>query len=275
MKARVLTKIRLSEISAVDNPAQAPAKIVLLKRAIENPAIGGGKPEESKNMDEKQKQAAEQAALEKKLQETQAELAVALVKAGLSDAEKQHLSSLPADGQAAFLKSDSGTRKRLVDAAREADPVVYTSLSGETFRKSDSPRIVDLAKRLDAAETLAKAERDAREASELRKRAQEELNKLPGSEVAKVALLKAVSGIPDKAQREEVEALLKAAQSAGSIATTMRGTAAGADDKADDPEAKLEKMAQELAAKKNIDYFTAYNEVIDSPAGVELQKQLR
>lgn len=275
MKARVLSKIRLREISAVDNPAQAPATIVLLKRVNENPAIGGGKPEESMNMDEKQKQAAEQAALEKKLQDLQAELAVATVKASLSDIEKQHLAGLPAQDQAVFLKAEAPVRKRLVEAAREADPVIYTSANGEEFRKSDNPRLIELAKRLDTAERLAKAEREIREGDQLRKRAQEDLSKLPGSEAAKVALLKAVGSIADQATRTEVEALLKAAQAAGGVVTTMRGTAAGAEDTSDDPEAKLEKMANDLAAAKKIDFYKAYAEVIDTPAGIELTKQLR
>lgn len=170
--------------------------------------------------------------------------------------------------QDAFLALTPEQRAAEIAKSSEADPVVYTATDGTVFRKSDDARLIAMAKRNDdQAKELAKLATE-RANETLAKRAETELNHLPGDRDTKVALLKALDAVePD--QKTKVGELLKAANTGLSKAFEKAGTSA-AQPGAGSPEAKLEELAKAHAAKKGIPYAKAYAEVLTTPEGAEL-----
>lgn len=248
----------IEETSAVDNPAQVGARAVIFKRAIANTddsPVGSGivtETQENQNVTKVEDQAPALEAVQKQLADAQAELAaskaeVAIQKsiAELSDAERAHYRGLDQAGQSAFLKLSPADRIQKVSAAAEQNPVIYTSaFTGESFRKSDDPRLVTAAKRADKVEQDLANERTAREEENFSKRADAELKHLPGKTPAKVALLKAVDGIKDQSTRDEVKAMLKAGDESMSKSFAPLGSSKGTDGSS--AHEKLEGIAKNL-----------------------------
>lgn len=222
---------------------------------------------------------AEKVALESKVTKAEGDAVAATKRAeraekvlALPVEQRQHFAKLDIAAQDAFLAKSEDTRKTEVTAAiakaTDADPVVFTSASGEVFRKSDDPRLIAMAKRNDADRSeLVKLSTDrAREA--LSKRADDELGNLPGDASAKIELLKAVDSIPAE-HKASVTALLKAANAGVAKAFERAGTGGGAAD-AGSPEAALETLAKAEATKSGLPYAKAYAKVLETPEGSSL-----
>ncbi len=219
--------------------------------------------------------AAEKEAVEKRIAGLEKNLATATALASLNDVQKAHYGTLSPEAQAEFLSATPDARTASVEKAAGDDPVEYTTLDGVDIRKSAGALTISMAKRLDESETNLRVEKAAREREGFVKRANAELSNLPGNESAQVALLKAVAGIPDAADRTAVGEILTAANSGVSKAFETAGTSAGSTGGAADAEAKLEKMAQELSASSGDSFQKSYRAVLETPAGRELFKQTR
>ncbi len=303
-KKNIMREFKINEISAVDEPAQKGARMVLMKRHNkadkENPleddsadeddagvleaklkekkSANDGKTTKSKETDmtEEEKKAAALAAekekkdMAEKSAKLEADLKVAKALAELNDAEKAFYAKLDEKAQAEFLAKSADLRKNDIAKAAESNAVVYKSADGTEFRKSDDPRLVDMAKKNDE---LVKANKEALEKSEsadFAKRADSELNFLKGTAAEKVALLKAVAGIADEAVRGKVAEMLKAANSSMSEAFKTLGLS-----KADpsSPSGKLDTLAKKYQADKNVSYAKAYDEVLKTAEGAELYNE--
>lgn len=272
---RIMRKFQLDEISFVDEPAQTPARAVLLKRA-DQPAPAG-------NLEKSTMTPEQIAAL-------QADLAKA--KTDAEEAKKageraNAIIALPADQRAyfdglakadqdAFLTKSAGERASAVEATKAADAVVYKADDGTEYRKSDSPAIVSMAKRMDAqARDLAKAREDADNAN-FEKRANDELANLGGDVKARAALLKAAEGIKDETLRTGALACLKSAQEAAKAAFTRKGHSGTTETGVDDGDLKknavnkLDELAKAHAKTNNVSYEAAYDAVIQTKEGQEL-----
>lgn len=188
----------------------------------------------------------------------------------LTDAEKAYYANLDDKSKVDFLKMDVGARSNILQKAADADPVVYTAEDGEEFRKSDDPRMVKMAKDRDEDRKIAKAEREKRESLELSKRADDELNALPGSTGAKVALLKAVGGIKDEAILKEINTLLTAANTGLAKSFETRGTGMPASGSAEE---QLENLAKSYATEKGVPFAKAMDEVLKTDEGTALYTQ--
>lgn len=218
--------------------------------------------------DTKQPTAQELEAVTKQLATIQAELTVAKAFGELTDAQKAHYTKLDDAGKTAFLKLDASARQAKIDevtkATTESNPVVYTSTDGEQFRKNDDPRLITMAKRADE-DRKARIAADIRSANEtLAKRAGSELKNCPGEEVVKVALLRAIDGITDEAQRTGALALLKAGNDALDPLFKRTGTSTPAPalvGSSSAAEAELDRLAKAYASEKKVDYFTAYEAI--------------
>jgi len=218
-----------------------------------------------------EEQAAFEKAAEDKLaiEKARADRAEAVVQ--LSPSQRAHFDALAPEGQDEFLKAED--KDAIVKNAADSDPVVYKSLDGDEFRKSDDPRLVKAAQRADKAEkAVAEAELVAKR-NDLVKRAGEELAHLTGELTAKADLLGAVDSLPVE-KREAVVAILKSKDAGMQKAFETLGTAdAGAD--ADSPAAKLDTLAKAKAeANPNLTPEQAYSAVLDTPEGRELHAQL-
>lgn len=213
---------------------------------------------------------------EKEIAELQKRLAKSEAISGFSDVLKAHYKDLDEAGQEAFISKTDAERVALVEKAAEKDAVVYTDDEGIEYRKSDDPRLVSLAKRSDAARVSLKVEKDNRLTDALRKRADENLRYYPGDGVHKIAMLKAIEGIDDEGTRDGIYGILSANNNKMAFAFSESGHQNTSDESKEiekalaDPEATLEKMAQEIATAENIDFNAAYAKAIDTPNGQAL-----
>lgn len=177
-------------------------------------------------------------------------LATALL---LPEAQRAHVAKLAPDDQAAFLALDGAGRDGVVKAARDADPVVYTTKAGLEIRKSAGDLAAELAKRADAqeeqlakqAEQLAKAESSAALAG-FEKRAGVDLSHFAKSLGARAAIVRAVDGIADEALRKEAHEALKGANAAMVSLGKSTGISEGEPSSTDDT--PVAKFNAELAA---------------------------
>jgi len=285
-RRRVMKEFSIAEISGVDDPAQAPALMTLMKardmggKPPVSPAPGQKKEDDvSKTNEELQAELTKSADALKAAEAKTARLE-AIVK--MSDAEKAHFNGLSKKAQEDFLTKSDDERKQIVDGelakAAEANPVVYKSkATGAEFRKNDDARLIDMAKRDDQREEeFAKMREEAVTAS-FEKRASTELAKFKGDLSTKGALLKAVAGIKDDAKRSAVEEMLKAAHGAvGLVLKEVGHTGGNNDADADDEDlaksanAKLDELAKKYATDHKVSMEKAYDEVLKSAEGAAL-----
>jgi hypothetical protein len=168
-------------------------------------------------------------------------------------------------------ENETVTEKKV--ETQDESPVVYTSETGAVFRKSDDPRLIELAKAADVA-NKARREADERVRSiELAKRADETISHLPGTTDDKVALLKALDSVADEAQRTRIMESLVAADSAMSSAFTAVGRSIGSEPGS--VTEKLNALAQKRADEKSISFGKAYREVLNTEEGRALYAEHR
>lgn len=314
MPKRILRAMQIMELSAVDNPAQEGATFVLAKRAApeDKPTCGCDKPEpedgkcrkcgkpmgkgltepgsgKANSDDDVSKSGedtmtdAEKAALakaeadkdaaEKALADEKAASAVLAKVAGLTDVEKAHyegLKELDEDGAKKFLDMDKDARAAEIEKAKSADPVIYTDSDGHQYHKSEA-KAAALAKR---ADDLAKRNREleAKDADAAIEKRAVEFKNLKGEMPAKVALLKAVDKIEDETQRAAAIEILKATDAGLGEAMKTLGTKAGP--AVTEPEAKLNKLAEDYATAHKISFAKAYDTVVQTKEGEVLYKEM-
>lgn len=220
------------------------------------------------------------AAEDKKVLE--ANLAKAEAIAKMTDAEKAAMADMDDEGKEKFIAAKPEDRKKEVAKRAEANPVIYKSKStGAEYRKSDDPRLIDLAKRDDEREAeLAKMRSDALDET-FSKRASTELARFPGELTIKTALVKAVAGIKDDTVRKGVEDMLKGVH--GKLSVMLKEIGTGADDTSGDDadgdvkkaaETSLDKMAKDYMAKNaGVTFAKAYDAVLKTAEGQKLYAQ--
>ncbi|WEX10287.1 hypothetical protein [Chelativorans sp. AA-79] len=180
----------------------------------------------------------------------------------MSKAEREHLDDMDDDEKEEFLRMSPADRKAKMKKRAEDDPVVYKSSDGMEFRKSDDPRLVEMAKRADESDKVAKAEREARELTELKKRASDDFGHLPGTVEAKANVLKAM-GTMDEEVRKNLETILSTAEKLAKNGFGMIGTLPGNAAGAETPEGQLQKRAEEIKKAENITFEKAYTKACE------------
>ena len=203
------------------------------------------------------------------VEELQTQLTRTQAVVALNTKERAHFDALPEEAQTAFLAKSADDRKAEIEAVakaeQDANPVVFTAADGTEFRKSDAPRAIAMAKRLDATEQENAALKARDEQTTLEKRAEAELPHLPGDVKTRAAMLKAIDGIEDEAQREAALGALKAQNEAMSKAFQTYGH--GGQSEPGSPDDQLDKLAKAHAEKERMSYQAAYAEVLTSPEG--------
>ena len=259
MKYR-LSGITLDEVSVVDRPAAAMAKIALFKRD---------------DMTDEQK-AKMKEYMDKGMSEEEA-MKACMKKGGDMDPEELAKRLEELEGQVADLTKKAEELEELKKAADEAGFDVadgklakratpeYIEIEGEKIEKSAVPAAILKALEAKDAE-LAKAKAKEAEVA-LAKRGAEVLPHLAGTDLAKGKLLEAVG------DNEELLKSLKAADAA--IAKAMEEI--GANPMSDEASAtfRLNKMASDYAAENKVPFETAYAEVTKSGEGRRLMDESR
>ena len=221
-----------------------------------------------------------------KAAEDKANLEAALAKAEaiakMSDAEKAAMADMDEAEKAKFMAAKPEDREKEVAKRRESNPVIYKSkTTGAEYRKSDDPRLVDMAKRDDEREVELAKMREAAVDEAFQKRASTELAKFPGDLATKAALLKAVSGIKDEDVRKNIGELLKGVS--GKLSVMLKEVGTSRDDTSGDDtdgdvkkaaETSLDKMARDYMSKNaGVSFAKAYDAVLATPEGQKLYAQ--
>lgn len=174
-----------------------------------------------------------------RIKQLETDLAKALKLAELTDVEKAHAKSLgPIDGEL-FLAKPGAERRAIAD---EANKVIYKAADGSEYRRSDDPRMVEMAKRADASDREASAVK-------LEKRAGEVFKNIGGTLTDQGAILAAIDlHVTDAAQHARCVSILKA--NTESAAFRSDGVHGGdpAHEVDSDAAAELTKMAEKRAS---------------------------
>lgn len=257
----VITEAINNAAAMISKTAPKEAKVFGKKQDFINAASCGHTAMEDNMSDNKTGATVE--ALTKQVQDLEIQLATASAMAAMSDIEKSHYATLDDSSKAEFVKMDSGARATAIEKAADANPVVYTSNDGTQFMKSDSPSIVAMAKRADALEDKLKKSEEEREAQAFAKRAETELDNMPGTVEVRAALIKAVDGIENEDVRSDVFKCITAknAEMGSAFKTVGRGFVKGFDDETQSAEQELEALAKKHAADKGVSYLEAYDAV--------------
>jgi len=270
--------VRATDGSITIAMAEGHTHSVLAKSNAGGDVSDGGS-SETQEQDRSMKDDAQNAAAEKDLKATKEQLSELQVKlaraeklAQLSDSERGHMAKLDTQAQERFLALDAQSRRGELSKAAELNPVVFKSADGTEYRQSDDPRLVKAARDNDETRAQLRKERSDREALEFSKRAAVELKNASGSEVAKVALLRAVEGISDAGVRAEVKALIKGANDSLAKLFEERGFTSPA---GGDAESKLEALAKAYSESRKVSMVVARDEVLRTTEGQELALAMR
>lgn len=261
--------IRLSADQFVSTvQALMPAAMPSLVKALAG-EIAGDPPSDERTeiMPDDTKKVAD---LEAQLADTKKALDTATAVMALKAEEKAHYDGLDETAKAAFLaKSESARATELAEKAAQNE-VVYKSDDGAEFRKSDDPRLVQMAKDRDADRKAMKEATEKAELSEFTKAAEKDYGHLPGETVAKAKSLRAVSKL-GKEDRDAIEAMLKAGEKA--MVDAMKAVGSDGAGAGGDAVEKLDKLIKTEMTKSNVNYNTAYETVIKTDEGKALHDE--
>ena len=181
---------------------------------------------------------------------------------------RKHFDGLTEANQSIFIEMTGAEQTADVTKAAEGNAVVFKSVDGTEFTKSDDPRLVQMAKDRDADRAELAKSNEAVAKADLTKRA-EALAHIPGDVETRVEMLKAIDGIPDVAKRDTALAALAAQDLALGAAFKAAGTSetvTGVNTDADE----LDVLAKAYASENKVSEAIAYGEVLKTAKGSEL-----
>ena len=280
-RKRKVTKFTLSEISAVGKPAQEPALIALSKSAVED-YIAQNQPEGDpvsddlkKQIEDLQKKLDEQKASNDTLVAQQQETITRLNKeAAMSPEIRKYYNELSDTDKGLFLAKSATVQEAEVQNAQLANAVIYKDAKGIEYRKSDDPRLVQMAKDADEQRAMLKKLEDQNADLALQKQL-DEFKHLPGDEVSRRALLKSVNSIENEEERKAALATLKSHDANLSAFFQVTGTTANGEGQ--EPTAtpfvksgstKLDELVKKhMEANPGMPVEKAFDEVLQTPEG--------
>lgn len=281
-KADTQTEEKSVEKKLADDFSAATLKS---SKGDESPSGGNKMPEDTKKADDEakdKKNFEEMCAKAAKADDLEKRLAKSEAIAKLTDAEKSYMAKLADDtARDAWLAKSATDRKADIEKAASGDETL--TVGGQTVRKSEvgAGTFAVLKSQQEAiakqAELLAKAQ-EATELATLSKRAADEYGNLPGSDMEKAHVLRALESLPESV-RKSAEAMFKAGDAGVRYAFEKRGTTAPteaiakgvatfnkavADIQARDKCSKTDAMAKAIA--ENPDAYAAYQAATSVPA---------
>ena len=271
-KKRILNEFTMKEISIVGKPAQEPALIAISKSAAE---------EKEMTEEEIRKQKEAQAALEATVATQTATLATQtatidkLTKINSMSAEVlTYYKGLEEPTQETFLAKSATLQAAEVQNAQLANAVVHKDRNGIEYRKEDDPRLVQMAKDADEQALAIKKMQTDNAGLRLQKVA-DDYKFLPGDDAARMALVKAVDGIPDETLKKGAFEILKSKNTANGRMFQTDGTSMhGANEIIQKAETDLDDMVKKhMKDNTGMSFEKAYDEVLQTPDGAQLYEQ--
>lgn len=277
----IIKELKLREISAVDDPAQVHARALIMKRKTEmvdckncqgkgcemcgqpgKPAVKSGKLAASEGGDQTVSKEIDMSDEAKKVADLEKQVADLTKRAAEAELQVAELTKSIAK------KDEEIADVKKAKEAAEKDEVIKV---GETEVKKSAvgESIFAVVK---AQQEDIRKEREAREEVELTKRAETEFPSLPGEPIAKAKVLKAVARMSEE-DRKALETMLKAGEAAMKTNFGASGhDGPGLGSVGDSPSAKMEKMAEEYAAKNNVTVSKAHDDLRSNREYRELYK---
>lgn len=253
-KKRILQSFTLNEISSVDRPAQAPARMTIAKREVikmagEDPKNTGAP---SPEVEELKRQVAELIA-EKDSYKMMSEM---------SDEEKAYAEGMEEEAKKAFIAKSHDERKSIIEKAAKDDEFVV--ISGQSIKKSEAGPMFEVlkaqAEKLEAQEAELKKSASAARVKDFVGIAKSEYSGIPGTPEEIGSALDAIEAIGGDVYKT-VTRVFKAHAEVSEKASSVAGHANGKVDKSADEE--LEKKVQEYAKANNVSVAKAYTAVLD------------
>lgn len=271
IKRYILDEIDLHEISGVDDPAQPTAKATIIKRNSKTEAEAGpsgiiNKSEEEKSLtpEEIEKKVADAVEantteLTKSFDEKLAEAINAAYDTmfALDSDEHSVLKAKTKEEQDELMKLTPEERKKKLKAEKEADEVV--KFEGKEIAKSVvGADTFAIYKKFEAMEAEVAKAKEAETFAKLEKRASEEFGNLPGTDVEKASILKALTSL-DAEVAKNLEAILKSANEANAEAFVEKGAKTAVDK--DDVVAKkaaFDTKVEDIMKSRSVNKTRAY-----------------
>jgi len=282
MAKNIMRAFKMNEISAVDRPAQAGARMTIMKRDTSNDNNSNGHERINDMTDaELQKMIADAVTaatgdITKQLTDTTAALAT-LQKAA---PKKKPYDDSATDGEPEPDADDMNDSAKKAWRAYSAKQVEKAVAKAKEAFDAEIAKNADVAKNDETLEhdgvvlrksvigedqfKVMKSLTDTNEINAFTKRAETEIPALPGTSIAKAKALRAVSKLA-KEDREVVEAMLKGGNAAMKTQLTTLGKDGNGDDTAD---GQIEKMVVAyMAADKTVSKAVAYTKVLETAEG--------
>lgn len=303
MVRRIMEKFRIDEISAVTKPAQKGARSVIMKRAddmsdtsceddeaakgkkkmpvpapkeaAKTPAeMDGSNPDDPDNEDGEDNENEDDAALEKEIDMTEQEAAELRALAAMNDTQKSYFATLTGEPKTAFIKMSVDQRAAAVANVNANDAIVYSSETlGKSYRKSDSPETVALAKMVDKMDGVLKgfvSKANDREVDDLVAK----MDHLGKSKEDKRTMAKGILAIEDPTSREFAkEAVLAGREIVAALFKASGLSSAGPGILADE-NTQLNELAKARAEKDGTSFHKAYDAVLQTREGAKLYNQM-
>lgn len=170
----------------------------------------GGKEKEMTTQKSAEELSAQIEDLNKKLSNLEGENEILKAEASFSDAEKSYYEDLDDQAKKEFRTASPEARSSQIQKREEDDPAIFKAADGTVYRKSDDPRLIELAKREDAREIEFRKMQEEREDVRIEKFVDENLKHHPGDMDVRKAIVKAVEAIADEKVRDGALDALKA-----------------------------------------------------------------
>lgn len=271
-KKRRINKFSLNEISIVGKPAQESALIAITKSASDS----NGDDSMSKELEAKLQKSQDQInSLEILVKEQMTTIDTLNKINGLSAEVRQYYSSLDAAEQTVFISKSATQQEAEMQNAKLANSIVYKDRHGIEFRKSDDPRLVQMAKDADSQAEIIKNMEKQNEDLRIQKMVND-FKFLPGDEATRHALVKAIDGISDEALKKAAFESLKSKNDAHSQMFKTHGISGdGAAEVILKAENELDELVQKhMQTNTNLSMEAAYDAVLQTPEGAKLYDRI-
>lgn len=222
------------------------------------------------------------------LAKMQAQLDTATAVGTMNDVQKAFYASLDATAGAAFLAKSFADRTVELDAitkaaadkeaadaemAKSADPVVYTTDAGIEIHKSAGPTLLALAKQNDILAKGLATSMAERSDEIIKMQAKTDFQHIPGGEKVVVPLLKAISAMENKEDRDAALQAMKAQNV--SLGKGFDTYGHSNEIVTGSPDDQLETLAKaHNVANPEMTHEQAYDAVLDTPEGGSLYNQI-
>lgn len=197
----------------------------------------------------------------------------------MTDDQKAHYGKLDAHAQENFIAATPDQRAARVAATVEKsacdNALVYTAKNGAEYRKSDDPRLVQMAKDRDADMAAAEVQKAAQievEAINLAK-SWTHMGEPMEEKIAKAKTILAASPEVQRVTLASIEAHKAALAPLFKSIGARDGGVGGQSEQAEATQ-KLNEMAQELSAKDGSSFAIAYDKVLQTQIGARLYSKV-